>query len=185
MSKARDDWGGKGQASRFVTGCFTNSHLQSSHGGFPNGDAKHKGSVTPPSPRSLSADSNRPRMRRKRSGSSRRRSGSRSRSLDVDTTITSEDFPSKSGPGTSSPTSSIPFSHDVENVEGRGERSLATPEPSVHMMSSSMDSIGGDTTTSSPVTSTTKGFYTAGSTIRGSGTSELTFFSERTDLIGA
>ncbi|KAH7875896.1 hypothetical protein F5879DRAFT_989974 [Lentinula edodes] len=43
-----------------------------------NGDIKH-GLVTPPSPRSLSSDSNRPR--RKRSGSGRGRTGSKKRSL--------------------------------------------------------------------------------------------------------
>ncbi|KAJ3777088.1 hypothetical protein EV361DRAFT_944381 [Lentinula raphanica] len=43
-----------------------------------NGDIKH-GLVTPPSPRSLSSDSNRPR--RKRSGSGRGRTGSKRRSL--------------------------------------------------------------------------------------------------------
>jgi len=158
LSKAREEWEGKvKQVDSSLVALQT--RIQSSHGGFPNGDAKHNGLVTPPSPRSLSADSNRPRMRRKRSGSSRGRSGSRSRSLDVDTMATSEDFPSKSGPRTSSPTS-IPFSHDVEKEEGCGERSLATPEPSVHTMSSSMDSVGGDTTTSSPVTSTAKGDLT-------------------------
>ena len=131
---------------------------------------KHNGLVTPPSPRSLWVDSNRLQMRGKRSGL-------RSCSLGVDTTTTSEDFPSKSSPRMSSPTSSIPFSHDVEKVEGRQlHQSLG-----VHMMLLSMDSVGRDTTMSSPVTSMAKGddLYTVGSTIQGSGPFELTFFQKQ------
>ncbi|KAF5378090.1 hypothetical protein D9615_007607 [Tricholomella constricta] len=83
--------------------------LQLQHAGLVNGDvAKHIGLVTPPSPRSLSSDSNRPR--RRKSGSSRRgrsrprsrsgSSGSRDGEIDTDTdaTLASEETsPAKGG----------------------------------------------------------------------------------------
>jgi hypothetical protein len=139
------------------------SRFQSSHGGLPNGDAKHNGLVTPPSPRSLSSDSNRPRMRKRRSGSSRGRSGSRSRSPDMNVATLPEDLISKckSASGMASPTSgSLPFSPEVGKEEGRGERSLATPEPSVHTMSSSTNSVEVDSSAVPSVVSSEKGGLT-------------------------
>jgi hypothetical protein len=91
LSKAKDEWENKvraveaglgSAAARVDTGLASLAAVQTQlqhqwHLG--NGDAKHNSSgglVTPPSPRSLSADSTRPRQRRKRSNSSRGRSRS-------------------------------------------------------------------------------------------------------------
>jgi hypothetical protein len=152
LAKAREEWEGKvKQVDSSLVALQTRAQ---SHSGLPNGDIKHNGLVTPPSPRSLSADSNRPRMRRKRSGSSRGRSCSRSRSRSLDApAAASDEFPSKTGCRSSSP---IPFTPDVGKVEERGQRSLATPEPSVRTLSSSMESVEVDPTAVLPVGLTTK-----------------------------
>lgn len=98
-----------------------------------NGDIKH-GLVTPPSPRSLSSDSNRP-PRRKRSGSGRGRTGSRKRgsSRDADTDDTEATLASEEGvrvlAGKLVDPTSVPLSdHPQDKTVAWG---LATPAASV------------------------------------------------------
>ncbi|KAJ4471977.1 hypothetical protein J3R30DRAFT_3522382 [Lentinula aciculospora] len=82
LSRAREEWESKVrlvddglERIERMQGVAFSKDTPFYHG---NGDIKH-GLVTPPSPRSLSSDSNRPR--RKRSGSRRGRTGSKRRSL--------------------------------------------------------------------------------------------------------
>jgi len=86
LSKAREEWESKTKSieqglgttiSKVESGLANMAAFQNQHR-FLNGEVKHNGGglVTPPSPRSLSSDSNRPRHRRKRSASSRGRSRS-------------------------------------------------------------------------------------------------------------
>jgi hypothetical protein len=89
LASAREEWEVKTKtvesslAAKVDAGLASLTLVQHQRG-LGNGDAKrfHEtsgGLVTPPSPRSLSADSNRPRQRRKRASSSRGRSRSNSR----------------------------------------------------------------------------------------------------------
>ncbi|EMD31989.1 hypothetical protein CERSUDRAFT_144523 [Gelatoporia subvermispora B] len=91
LRRAKEEWEARvrvveesfGRAvSKVESGLSTLSTLQAAQQHQPNGNAKIHGGglVTPPSPRSLSADSTRPRQRKKRSSSSRGRSRTRSRS---------------------------------------------------------------------------------------------------------
>jgi len=126
-----------------------------------NGDAmKHIGLATPPSPRSLSSDSNRPR--RRRSGGSRRgRSHHRSHSgscerdaefdTDTDITLASEDpSPSHGKIALPAPRSFSPPRHNITEEQDEDEEedtvlgtrsksgaaTLATPESSVYKLPS-------------------------------------------------
>jgi hypothetical protein len=86
LSRAREEWEGRVRHVEGGLGTVMGKidHLSFQQRPLINGDLKHLhggGLVTPPSPRSLSADSNRPRQRKRRSGSSRGRSRSRSRSM--------------------------------------------------------------------------------------------------------
>ena len=93
LRRARDEWetrmrgledGFGNTVSKLESGLAVLSAFQGqSHqqGGLPNGNFKHSGGlVTPPSPRSLSAESTRPRQRKKRASASRGRTRSRSTS---------------------------------------------------------------------------------------------------------
>lgn len=117
---------------------------------------KHIGLVTPPSPRSLSSDSNRPRRRRS-GGSKRGRSRQRSRSesgeregeadTDTDTTLASEDASPNAKAAAPSASRSL---SPAENKDGDDEEeeedtvlgvrsksgagTLATPESSVYKL---------------------------------------------------
>ncbi|KAG6850355.1 hypothetical protein H0H93_014309 [Arthromyces matolae] len=123
-----------------------------------NGDAKRIGLVTPPSPRSLSADSDRPRRRSKR-GRSRQRSRSASSGSgaeDTDATLASEDVLPVKGATSRSLLGSLKAKVKQENVyevpeeeeedgddtvlgtRGKsGAETLATPESSVYIPSKS------------------------------------------------
>ncbi|KAF9074708.1 hypothetical protein BDP27DRAFT_1316695 [Rhodocollybia butyracea] len=98
-----------------------------------NGDIKH-GLVTPPSPRSLSSDSNRPR--RKRSGSSRGRTSSRKRSTsrgadtdDTEATLANEDSSSHFGRAVKLVAVATHSQSPNLHHETTSERSLGEPEP--------------------------------------------------------
>ncbi|PCH39624.1 hypothetical protein WOLCODRAFT_110944 [Wolfiporia cocos MD-104 SS10] len=88
LRRAREEWesrmraveDGVGSAvSKLESGLVTLASFQAQHP--PNGSARVSGGlVTPPSPRSLSADSTRPRQKRKRASTSRGRTRSRSSS---------------------------------------------------------------------------------------------------------
>ncbi|KAF9463266.1 hypothetical protein BDZ94DRAFT_1259519 [Collybia nuda] len=172
LNQAREEWENK--VRTMDTGLERLATLQSAASAFQqqhqhqqhpmmNGDAmKHIGLVTPPSPRSLSSDSNRPRRRRSRSGGSRRgRSGQRSRSgsgsrdgvdTDTDATLASEEM----GPSPSKIVAlSFSSGHSAEaDDEGEeedtvlgvrpktqptevGAETLATPDSSVYKLSQS------------------------------------------------
>ncbi|KAI8986822.1 hypothetical protein BD414DRAFT_515051 [Trametes punicea] len=91
LRRAKEEWESRmraaeetisGAASKVESGLLALASFQAQHQqGLMNGNAKPHSSgglVTPPSPRSLSADSTRPRQRRKRVSSSRGRTRSRS-----------------------------------------------------------------------------------------------------------
>lgn len=95
LRRARDEWelrvrgleDGVGNAvSKLESGLSVLSAFQGQqHQQLPNGSFKHSGGlVTPPSPRSLSAESTRPRQRKKRASASRGRTRSRSTSTGGD-----------------------------------------------------------------------------------------------------
>lgn len=73
LARAREEWESKVKSVEASFAARVNA-LQQQH------DRRVNGLITPPSPRSLSADSNRPRHRRKRSARGRSASSSRSRS---------------------------------------------------------------------------------------------------------
>ncbi|KAF8881790.1 hypothetical protein BD779DRAFT_1473265 [Infundibulicybe gibba] len=159
LSKAREEWENK---VRLVdSGLEKLESLQSSAAAallqqqqhhslqqLANGDAvRHSGLATPSSPRSLSADSGRHRARRRRSSgrarsASRSRSGSRDGGADTDTDATLASVDSGTTKvSTSSPRPSSPLGHTTQEdfkALGNGARSLATPEPSLRAVSSSL-----------------------------------------------
>ena len=124
LSRAREEWEHKARLVDSGLEKLERMQIPSSenHTVYGNGDAReyprhfHSGGlVTPPSPRSLSSDSN--RSRRRRSGS-RGRSGSRRRSASRET---------DEGTGKSDLL-------DAQEKQRADARSLATPEPSVRTM---------------------------------------------------
>ena len=114
-----------------------------------NGDIlKHNGGlVTPPSPRSQSSDSGRYRRRRRRSSGSRGRSSSGERAATG--SVEGDDDPDTDATLASSVEDEIEAKLRLANgkILGSGhaaERSLATPEPSVYKLSSSLGSLYAD-----------------------------------------
>lgn len=139
LNKAREEWetkvrlvdSGLEKLERMQSQTVTREGLFFNGNGDVVKDAprhRHEGGLaTPPSPRSLSADSG--RVRRRRSTSARGRSGSRKRSASKDTDDTDATL---ADGGASSPRAYSPDKH----LGLRGARSLATPEPSVREKSS-------------------------------------------------
>jgi len=171
LNRAREEWEGRVKSVEVglgsAMGKIDNLSLQQRP--LVNGDIKHMhggGLVTPPSPRSLSADSNRPRQRKRRSGSSRGRSRSRSQSMPHMDTADSEgscessvggSIPSTDGfmptsmlfnssggavrkhgfpPEVSDPTYLEMLEEKMKITMKAAARSLATPDPSIQLSSS-------------------------------------------------
>jgi hypothetical protein len=128
LARARDEWEAK---MRGWEGELQVFHSASASAAHPNGDIKGGGLVTPPSPRSLSSDSNAPRRRRRGRGS---RSGSHGRS--------------GSGSGSRSLTCHHRSGSATDTEEDRKPLSSVfpiTPESSVRLSGGStgtMDSVG-------------------------------------------
>ncbi|KAJ7119431.1 hypothetical protein C8R44DRAFT_788052 [Mycena epipterygia] len=139
LKRARDDWENqmRGMVDERIKAKFSHSAFAPASMSYPHANG---GLATPPSPRSLSADSGHGRRRRKRS-SSRGRSGS----------------PRGNGNAhTSAPES--PVSDDAITELARNGRSvLATPDPSVHassLSSSDSRSLGPDFADTAPTSPT-------------------------------